>query len=129
MEFIIVIVISLVFTLVKSLAEKSQDSKTKEPKFQKYAVEKKPQPSEKKRSNTIRPKKDDTVMPVMPTHQKNYSKYQEIEIQVQELEDETGNEIGDSVGGISLDHDEVIKGIIMSEVLQSPRFKKPHRIR
>lgn len=126
MEFIIVIVISMVFTLIKSLTEKSQGPKPKEPTFKKYPVEERPQPSKKKYSNTTMPKKDDTVM---QTSKKDFSKYEEVEIQVHELEDETGNEIGDSVRQISLEHDEVIKGIIMSEVLQSPRFKKTHRIR
>lgn len=125
MEILLFVIFSLVFTLIKSLAEKGKEVQPKGPKFEKLPMENRPKPSDRKRPSSMRPIVEDTVMTITP---KKYANYQDMEIKVQQLDDETGNEIGGSVREISLEHDDIVKGIIMSEILESPRFKKPHKI-
>ncbi|QNO13558.1 hypothetical protein HYG86_01635 [Alkalicella caledoniensis] len=124
MELILFIIFGVVFSLIKSFAEQGKGQKPviQPTKIERYPEEARP----KEKPKEIKPRTiEKTINTPKPSRRRiePTTKYEDIELQVQDLDEEEGS------GLIFENTDDVVKGIIMSEILESPRFKKPHKFR
>ncbi len=124
MELILLVIFGVVFKIIKTLAEQQTNAQKPkiEPRIEKYPVEDKTRDKSSRRRITP----SETPMTPQYTDKLEAINYEDLEVQVQYLDDEEEVETKD---GIFASREDIVKGIIMSEILESPRFKKPHRIR
>lgn len=124
MELILFVIFGVVFSLIKSFAEQGKGQK---PVIQPTKIERYPEearPKEKPKDTRPRTIEKTINTPKPSRRMEPTTKYEDIVLQVQDLDEEEG-----SSGLIFENTDDVVKGIIMSEILESPRFKKPHKFR
>ncbi|SHJ90867.1 hypothetical protein SAMN02745227_01011 [Anaerobranca californiensis DSM 14826] len=120
MELIIFLILTILFSLIKSLIEQNEKNKGKpilEPKYEKFPIEQKAKVVINKEKPVFE-KIEKTIKTTIPQNQTLPVK-----------ENKTYEQLANQNLELSFEHEDLIKGVIMSEILDNPRFKKPYKFR
>ncbi|SES66765.1 hypothetical protein [Anaerobranca gottschalkii] len=121
MELIIFLIFTVVFSLIKSLIDQDQKNKGKpilEPKYEKFPVEQQKSKAVINKEKLIS-KKIEKPIKTTTTHNLTMT------VKENKHEEQFSNKNLE----LSFEHDDIVKGFIMSEILENPRFKKPYKFR